>query len=297
MGVALLTTLVLFGVAEAHGAFMIALAVILVTGLLDDLFELPVVLRFGLQIAAVLIVGLTGGTQLSSLGDLFGSGPVNLEAMAIPFTAFAVVGIINALNMSDGLDGYAGGLALVAAVLLAVAGADGGMLAVPVVAAGALGGFLAFNFRHPLRHRASVFMGDCGSMFLGFTLAWLAVSMSQPPQPSILPITAVWILGLPILDTVYVMLRRMAQGRSPFESGRDHFHYLLVDAGMRPGMAVCLLLGVSSLIGAMGVLGQFRGLGEATLCYGFLLLAGAYVIVQIALERLTTRLSVAREPG
>jgi UDP-GlcNAc:undecaprenyl-phosphate GlcNAc-1-phosphate transferase len=274
--------------AAQYSALLLGGYVVMLTGLMDDLRDVSVPLRFGLQIVALVLICVTSGFGIQSLGDLVGSGPILLGIATIPFTIFAVVGILNAMNMSDGLDGLTGGLTLAALACFGTAiyaRGDAAVLGMVVMLAGCVAGFLCFNLRGPWRRRASVFMGDSGSMFLGFVLAWLAVHLSQGPQASIHPITAVWILGLPIMDAVYVMIRRPLRGVSPFTSGRDHLHYLLVDSGLSVSATVWLLISVSALMGTVGLAADFLGWSEAAMFSAFLLLSGCYYAAVSALER------------
>ncbi len=226
---------------------------------------------------------------VGNLGDLFGLGEVALTgSVAFLFTLFCVVGVINALNMSDGLDGLAGGLALIAAGWLIVlvqsapslqrGNSDALLILVMVIA-----GFLCFNLRPPWRARASVFMGDAGSTMLGFVLAWFLVHLSQGPAAVMVPMTAVWILAVPLLDTVAVMIRRIRAGHSPFAADRQHLHHLLLGLGLSDGQTTALLLAVALTTGAAGVAAYGLGAPEHLQFYAFLVLFGLYY-------RVTTRL-------
>src|SRR5699024_6107037 len=143
---------------------------------------------------------------------------------AIPFTVLCTVLLINAVNMADGSDGLAGGLSAVALTMLLAAGVLGGasrsFLGVTGVLLAAVVAFLCFNLRLPGRRYATVFMGDSGSMMLGFALAWLSVYLAQVEQVDIYPISIAWILVLPVLDVVTLYVRRIMKGRSPFTADR-----------------------------------------------------------------------------
>lgn len=191
-----------------------------------------------------------------------------------------MVGIINAFNMADGTDGLAGGLSLVAALWLTVVAllsggySETGMLLLLLTAV--IMGFLCFNMRNPWRRRAVVFMGDAGSTMLGFLLAWFAIELSQGAQPAISPIAAVWILGLPLLDTVCIMLRRILKGRSPLAADREHLHHILLLAGYFDARTVAILLMISAGLGAVGVTGSLMAVPEVVMFYAFVGLFGLY---------------------
>ncbi|MDG4597929.1 MAG: MraY family glycosyltransferase [Candidatus Contendobacter sp.] len=267
---------------EACQALLIAMVLLTLIGLYDDLRAARPTIRFVFQGGAVLIMALGGGVTLDNLGDLFGLGNVTLpKGVALLFTVFCVVGVINAFNMIDGLDGLAGGLALIAAGWLIVllrnaplahAGDHNALLALIMVIAG----FLCFNLRHRWRSRASVFMGDAGSTMLGFVLAWFLVHLSQGQEAVMRPMTAVWLLALPLMDTISVMIRRACIGHNPFVADRRHLHHLLLSVGLSDGRATALLLIAALLVGAVGVVAYELGVPEYYQFYAFLALFGLY---------------------
>ncbi|MFZ1640647.1 MAG: MraY family glycosyltransferase [Candidatus Contendobacter sp.] len=266
---------------------LIAMVLLTLIGLYDDLRAVRPAIRFVFQCGAVLVMTLGGGIVLDNLGDLFGMGDVTLVGgIALLFTLFCVVGLINAFNMSDGLDGLAGGLALIAAgwlvVLLWVApvshrGDSDALLVLIMV----IIGFLCFNLRHPWRSRASVFMGDAGSTMLGFVLTWFLIRLSQGPEAVMTPMTAVWLLALPLVDAVAMIILRIRAGHSPFAADRRHLHHLLLDCGLSDGRATALLLAMALMTGAAGVVAHRLGVPEYLQFYAFLALFGLYCWVVI----------------
>lgn len=254
-------------------------SVLLVTlGVLDDLHELSPQARLWAQIAASLIMTLGAGVVLRDLGQLVGPGPVlTLGIFAVPLTVFATVGVINAVNMSDGIDGLAASLLLLAVLSLGVISWVGGNLAslgILVLLAGVLLAFLTFNLR--LNGNALVYMGDAGSMFLGFVLAWLLVKFSQGPERLLAPVTALWIFALPLIDTVSMMLRRALLGRSPFLADREHFHHILLAAGYSPKQTLGLMVLVAATAAGVGLAGHFLDIAEHWMFYGFVALFAAH---------------------
>ncbi len=258
-------------------------------GLLDDIRPLSPWFRLLFQGLAVLGMGLADHVVLNNLGNLFGSGDILLTHGAWLFTLFAVVGLINALNMTDGLDGLAGGQALVATGWLLLLCLHAPILIEArleslLVLALAIAGFLVFNLRHPWRARASVFLGDAGSTLLGYVLAWFLIRMSQGEAPELDPITAVWILALPLMDTVAVMIRRMLAGHNPFAADRQHLHFLLLGhGGLSDGKVVAVLLLIAFGLGGIGVLAQWFGVPEYLRFY-------AFVVVFLLYFAMTTRM-------
>jgi UDP-GlcNAc:undecaprenyl-phosphate GlcNAc-1-phosphate transferase len=189
---------------------------------------------------------------------------------------------MNAMNMIDGLDGLAGGIGLIAAAWLGVAAGLCGLFNVAQLLAifvAAIAAFLIFNLRHPWRRHAAVFLGDAGSMFLGFILVWFAVKISQSAPRDFNAISAVWILGVPIMDTVYVMLGRLLRGLSPFSADRRHVHHTLIYMGLSETKTSWFLLGVSFLFGSIGFVGWLYAIPEYVLTYAFIGLFAVHCVL------------------
>lgn len=128
--------------------------------------------------------------------------------------------------------------------------------------------FLLFNLR--LRGRALVFMGDAGSLFLGFVLTWFLVALSQGEQRLLAPVTALWLFALPLVDTLSMLARRMLRGRSPFLADQEHFHHILLAAGFGPGQTLVLMLLLALAAACIGLAGHFLGVSEHWMFFGFL---------------------------
>ncbi len=267
----------------AYRSFFAAAAILVVVGILDDMHELSSRARFGAQILAAVLMAYWGGVVLDDLGGLAGGGdPFLLSGWEIVFTVFCTVGVINALNMSDGVDGLAGGLSLVALLGLAYVADSAGlasertlllMLVVVVM------GFLLFNMRLPWRHRALVFMGDAGSMFLGFAISWFLIAMSQGSDRAMAPVAALWLLMVPLFDTVWLILWRFSQGRSPTTSDVGHLHHVLQMTGMGTTASVWLMLVIAAFGAAAGIAALESGVAESTMFYLFLGLFAAYCVL------------------
>ena len=262
-----------------HLAFFAAISLLVITGFIDDRSGLSPSRRFVLQAIAALIMVYGADIRLDNFGNLFGFGDVTTGPLAVPITVFAVLGVINAINMIDGVDGLAGGVALIALLAFAAFAAAGGFLDLTLLLtlAGVILGFMAFNLRTPWRSHAAVFMGDAGSVLLGFSLAWYAVDLAQARQ-AFTPITAIWILAIPLMDTTGLMVRRMLKGRSPFSADREHLHHILQRAGFTPGQTVAIVYALSLLLAAIGVAGWWLGVPEYVMFYSFMALFGLYMV-------------------
>lgn len=254
-------------------SFLLGGLLLVCVGLVDDYIELSPFARLLAQTAAAIAM-IYGGIVLSDLGNLTPSGDTLwLGILAAPFTIFATIGVINALNMCDGLDGLSGSQALVSLTGFGIAlslwgyGGHAGLL---LVLAGGVIGFLLFNMRLPGRSRAAIFLGDAGSMFLGFALTWFAISLSQGPKRVLHPAAALWFIMVPIMDAVAMMLRRMIKGRSPFSPDREHLHHILLLAGYSVNQTV-------TIMAAIAAAGVVVGLASVWWRWPDLLVAGAFL--------------------
>lgn len=245
---ALVTTNVGFG--PGLGALAVGAVVILIAGLVDDVRGLAAGRKFGWQIAAAAAAGFA----LALLGvrlDLFLAWP---RFPLVALTAAWVVGITNAFNLADNMNGLCAGLGAIAALALAVLNLQSGEIGVAAAAAalgGACIGFLPYNWP-----RASIFLGDTGSMFIGFSLAALSV-MGVYTRGATIPVIAVYsplfLLAVPLLDSLLVVVLRLRIGHPPWVGDRRHISHRLVRRGMQPASAVATLWAgaVASALGAL----------------------------------------------
>ena len=249
------------------------LAMIVLIGIVDDRMDLRASHKLLAQVIIVFVIALSNGPLIANIGNLNHGQPLLLGGWSIPVTIFAVVGIINAMNMIDGLDGLAGGISLASLLWFAAAalllGQTADLLLILVLACCILG-FLVLNMRHPWRRRAAVFLGDGGSMMLGLGLAFVAITLSQHPKSALSPVAVLWICGLPIIDTLSLIVRRFAAGQNPMSSDRQHLHYLLLDSGFSVTETVTLLIGINIVLGAVGVLGSHLRVPDSILLFGLM---------------------------
>ena len=265
---------------SGFAGFMIGLTSLVVLGLLDDRLNLRAPVKFIAQIACVALMILPSNTLIWHVGDLLGEDYLLLQQWAVPVTILAIVGLINAYNMIDGVDGLAGSLSLVALLWFAAAAGMTGLqdqLLLALLVAFCVIGFLVFNLRHRWRSRASVFLGDAGSTMLGAILAFLAIGLSQHDGERLSPVAALWICAVPIIDTVSLAIRRLAAGRSPFSSDRQHLHHLMLDAGLTVSQIVASLSTVSGILGGIGVLGWYLGVPDSVMLIGLVVPVGAHI--------------------
>jgi UDP-GlcNAc:undecaprenyl-phosphate GlcNAc-1-phosphate transferase len=240
--------------SPALHSFLAAAALLVATGIYDDLRDVRWYWRILIQAVAALLLIYWGGVRVEQIGPVFGLGGLSLGWLSVPFTIFATIGIVNAMNMIDGADGLCGLLGLAALAMLAAASVYAGneLLASRLsVLCGALAGFLIWNMRLPWRPRAKVFLGNAGSALLGLVIAWVSFRLTQNKGHPVNPVLALWLLPIPVMDCLVLIVRRVHEGRSPFSAGRDHIHHIMQDAGFGPTRAALWLTGFSLLCGLL----------------------------------------------
>ena len=220
--------------------------IIVVIGIIDDYWDLPAKVKLLGQILAACVLVIGFDVRIDVVTDPFGDY-IYLEYLAIPATIFWVVGLTNTVNLIDGLDGLAAGVSSIAAVTIFLVAMEEGIPFVAMITAalaGAAVGFLYYNF-----NPARIFMGDTGSMFLGFMLAGISVVGAVKSAATIALIVPILALGLPILDTTFAIVRRARNHRPIFKPDKGHLHHRLLAHGFTQKQAVLLMYVVSALFG------------------------------------------------
>ena len=250
-----LCSILIFGqLDETMLCVLLGAAIIVALGIFDDVLALGAKLKFVVQIVAAAIPVCIGDLQIglfTNLNPLSDTPFVHLGILAVPATIIWIVGITNAVNLIDGLDGLAVGVSSIAAItMLAVALLTGNMpIAITMAAlAGACIGFMPYNL-----NPAKIFMGDTGSTFLGYMLATVSIMGLFKFYAVISFAVPFLILGLPIFDTANAIIRRVAAGRSPMSPDRGHVHHKLIDMGFNQKQAVAILYAISATLGLTAV--------------------------------------------
>ncbi len=223
---------------------------VMLFGLVDDIWGISPKVKLTGQIAAA-VIATAGGIRVEFITNPF-DGMFILGKLAVPVTIFWIVGVTNALNLIDGLDGLAAGTSAIAAVTITVVAlleGKGVVSLMALVLAVSILGFLKYNF-----HPAQIFMGDSGSMFLGFTLANLAVMGLTKGATVISLFIPIIILGIPIFDTFFAIARRYLQGKPIFQADKGHLHHRLLDMGLSHKQTVLAIYGVNLTLGGSAVL-------------------------------------------
>jgi UDP-GlcNAc:undecaprenyl-phosphate GlcNAc-1-phosphate transferase len=253
--------------------FLLAAAVLVVFGALDDRFDLDYRIKLVGQLLAVGIAVTAGDVQVRTitLDDL-----VELPRwISLPLTSVFLVGVTNAINLADGLDGLAGGttfLCLCAVALLSSVGDQGAGTALSLAFAGAVLGFLRFN-----TYPASVFMGDAGSQLLGFAIGVFSVRATQGAASQVSAAIPVLLLALPILDTLSVMVQRLSERRSPFSPDKNHIHHKLLAMGFGHHEAVMVIYVLQAALFLLAYFLRFESdlliIGVVTIFFGLSIMA------------------------
>jgi UDP-GlcNAc:undecaprenyl-phosphate GlcNAc-1-phosphate transferase len=267
-------------------------SILIVLGALDDRFDLSFKTRLVVQAGISLAMILIGYKSLHYLGAMF-----THEAFTIPtylsylVTIFAVIGAINAFNMVDGIDGLLGGLASVTfsalGLMFFLAGKDNLALFCMLFVCAMLP-YIMLNLGLPFGRRFKVFMGDAGSMFIGFTAIWLLIEASQGDNVSVIrPVTALWFIALPLMDMVCIMTRRLRKGQSPFKPDREHLHHICQRMGLSSSTALLVICLLASLMAGVGILSELYDVSESIMFFSFLVTFAIYFSVIANIWRIT----------
>ena len=264
------------------GLFLASIAVLTIVGAIDDRFDISFKIRLVVQ--TLLTIGMMHftGLELNAIGNVLGVGNLEFGMLAPVITVLAVLGAINAFNMVDGIDGLLGGLSIVTftsiAVILNLQGQHNlTMLCVVIVIA--MLPYVLMNLGVLGRQRR-VFMGDAGSMMIGFSVIWLLLSASQTAGEAVMrPVTALWLIALPLMDMAAIMYRRIKRGRSPFRPDRDHLHHVCQRIGLTQVQTLLFICGIASVFAAIGILGEVFAVSETIMFIGFLVCFTSYNVL------------------
>ncbi|PSV32318.1 UDP-N-acetylglucosamine--undecaprenyl-phosphate N-acetylglucosaminephosphotransferase [Photobacterium sp. GB-72] len=267
--------------------------VLIVLGALDDKFDLSFKIRLFVQAGISLAMIVIGGHSLHNLGYLMGSETIALgEVAGSIITIIAVIGAINAFNMVDGIDGLLGGLASVTFTALGVVFFTSGneylgTFCLLIVAA--LIPYILLNLGFLFGKRYKIFMGDAGSMFIGFSVVWMLIRGTQEPSiDAFKPVTALWLIALPLMDMATIMIRRVRKGHSPFKPDREHLHHICQRMGLSPLMTLFVICLMASICAVVGLWADMNGVEESTMFIAFLGLFAVYFTVINHIWRITS---------
>lgn len=258
------------------------LAILLITGLIDDRHTIRAGGKFLIQIAVALLIVLAGDGAITTFGDLLGRGPIETGWISVPFSVACLVMMMNAVNMMDGLDGLAGGVAFVVLLcLIFVLWQTGLSFYAPLAMLAPLSVFLYFNMRHPWRDRAVVFLGDSGSLTLGLVLGYLCIRVSHLTPQDFPPVSAIWLLAVPVIDALSLFFLRLTRGRHPFSPDRNHLHHRFLLKGCSVQATTLWVMAATAVAGAVALL-PLAGVLECSLFYAWV--AGVVIYMGYSLR-------------
>ena len=264
-------------------SFFFSIGVLLVVGIMDDLRNMPARYKLALQVAVACLIAFSG-VRITSFNGLFGIYDLPVSAQ-YTFTILAITGITNAFNLIDGIDGLAGGLGFMSLVILGLfltLSGDANNAVIALALGGGLLGFLYYNF-----NPARIFMGDTGSLVLGFVISVLCIRLIQlnTETTSIIlphvPVFALSIVAIPVFDTLRVFALRIWQGKSPFSPDKSHIHHLLTSNGWSHSYTSKIICGVHAI---MLVLGYF--LKDVSQAGGLLIIFSMMLLTVLIFQKL-----------
>lgn len=266
-------TLYFLKIDKQLSGILIGSSMILIMGIVDDVYQLKALPKLLIQIMAAIVLIAFGVTVKSvTIPFIVGDGSAQINYFGIPLTILWVVGITNAINLIDGLDGLACGICMISALtLFGVSMISARYMAVFLTAilAGACIGFLPYNF-----NPAKIFIGDTGSQFLGFILAAISIQGAIKSAAAVAVAVPVLALGLPIYDTMFAIVRRKLNNRPIMEADRGHLHHRLLDTGLTQKQVVLIMYFISSILGCASIIAM-----SATVKKSFALLVGVCAII------------------
>lgn len=257
--------------------FLAGALIIVVIGIFDDIYELRAGAKLLGQIAAALIIVIWGGVEVEFINLPF-QGELHFGLLSIPITVIWIVGITNAINLIDGLDGLAGGVSTIALITIAVMAVVKGDIFVATIAlivTGSTLGFLKYNF-----HPAKIFMGDTGAMFLGYIIAVISL-LGFKNVTMISLIVPIIILGVPISDTFFAIIRRLVNKKPISAPDKSHLHHCFLNLGFTHRQTVILIYALAASFGLAAII-----LSYATIWGALLLISVILITIEIMVEKL-----------
>lgn len=283
-GIAIFSTLLLgtftLGIAPYTYPMLAVACVVCAVGVFDDFRHISASARLLIEFGSGILLATCGAIAITNVGNLLALGDIPLLLLTVPLTALSVAGLSNAYNMIDGIDGLAASTITLPLLVLYLLALQMGhpmantllLMLVPLLV------FLLFNLGPNNRLLPKIFLGDAGSVTLGFLVTASLVYFSQGDNALILPVTALWLVTVPLMDMLATMLRRLKQGRELMSADRSHLHHTLMDRGLGPRQTLVLMAAYATLCAIVGLI--LEGIPEylSLLCY-FLLFCGHCLFV------------------
>lgn len=262
--------------SQTINIYFVSAAMLLFLGVLDDKYDLSVRLRLASQVIVASMMIFGAGYYLHSLGAILGF-ELYLGVFGTLVTIIAVIGAINAFNMVDGIDGLAGMLSLItfAALAYLLSRVNNDWYLLPVLFIASIMAYLMFNLSWP-RNFGKIFMGDAGSMLIGLTVVWLLVIGTDPNVQAFRPVTALYLIAIPLMDMTSIMYRRIRKGVSPFHPDRNHLHHIFERAGFSRRQTLAIISTMGLTLAIVGCFSEVHKLPEWIMFVCFILLFLTY---------------------
>ena len=262
-----------------YNYFLLGSLIIVMIGVLDDFRNISVSLRIIFQALVAIIIVTAGSVVIESLGDILWVGNIVLNEWAYFVTIIAIIAGMNAVNMTDGIHGLAGGNSLITflAIVFLSRELDWHLqtsVMISLLFCAVLPIFLIHNLCLGVDKSKRIFMGDAGSMLIGLTIAWVLIDLSQGENRIFAPVTALWLFAMPLIEMVSAVVRRLTSGKSPFDADLNHIHHIILRSGIREKYTLLLMLLVSLLMAVIGILGELYGVAEWVMFLGFIIVFG-----------------------
>jgi UDP-GlcNAc:undecaprenyl-phosphate GlcNAc-1-phosphate transferase len=262
-----------------HRAYLIAAAMMVFIGAVDDKYDVSVRIRILGQLLIASIMIFAVDIDIHNLGNLLSFGDIDLLWLTIPFTFLAVLTAINAFNMVDGIDGLVGSLSIntfMSITILTLLSGNSQNAIYTLVISICIISYLFFNLAKPTSRLQKIFMGDAGSMLIGLTIVWCLATSTQGPQTSFRPVTALWIIAVPLIDMLAIIFRRIKKKQNPFKPDRDHLHHIFMRIGYTDRGALVIISVIATVFSAFGILGEILEISEVFMFSLFLIVLFAY---------------------
>jgi UDP-GlcNAc:undecaprenyl-phosphate/decaprenyl-phosphate GlcNAc-1-phosphate transferase len=264
-----------FGHPPSWEPILLGVYVLVVVGTIDDRFDLPPNVRFVAQACAALLLVYGAGIRVTSLGSpLFFPAP--LGVFSVPFTLVFIVTLINAFNFSDGIDGLAGGLALISLISMGTLAGGTDALSLIVLLTAAIAAFLVCNFPFRYVQPIRTFMGDAGSTSLGLMIAAVGISLSQGDVTERSPVIGLWLVAVPVFELFCSIVRRVRDGKSPLKPDHEHLHHALIAGGLSRSTTLVVMLALAAFCATLGVVASTLGVADGVMLIAWLAAGTAY---------------------
>ena len=265
--------------------YMVSILVLVTIGVIDDKFDISFKIRFAVQALLSILMMWQADIQLEDLGSMFGFGHVHLGMLGYLVTIVAVIGAINAFNMVDGIDGLLGGLAIVSfgslGFMLSYEGKSN-LAYLCLVLIVIILPYIILNLGLFGRKR-KVFMGDAGSMLIGFTVIWFLLLATQRTEGAFIrPVTALWFIAVPLMDMAAIMIRRIRRGDSPFKPDREHLHHIFQRLGLNSTQTLIVICAIAASFAGFGVYAEITGIPEYIMFYLFV---ACFILYSVLLSK------------